>query len=193
MDEGQSPVSYQQPLPQAPGGAKARRSQAAVMVGVLAVLLIALLYVKWQNTKTQLKSTQAQLDTKSSELRQVTEQLATYRDAIRKTDLASFADAVRAYNTKNHGHLTTEGSISKQIYDTQLSKSIANFIDPETGDVYGFVGVAKVQSPPPLKVGTIQYQWPGKCGEKTILDSNDDSQSVVATLLESGSMYCIQI
>ncbi len=198
MDEGQPQGQFQQPPVLAQAETKASKKPLAVVaLCILVVLLIALagfLYMSWQNTKKQLKTSQTQLATKSSELQEITAQSVAYRDALRKTDLASFADVIRAYNAKNHGqHLTTEGATSKNIYDTQLSKSITDFNDPKTGNTYGYVAVAKVQSPPPLEVGTIQYQWAGKCGAKTLEDTSDETLSAVATLLENGSMYCLQI
>lgn len=187
MDENQ----YSQPAQP-----KKRIHLASVLLGLLVILLAAsavYLYVNWQNTESDLKASKAQLATKNGELETANRQLIVFRDAQRKADLNSFAETVRAYNAKTGSHLTTEGSISKNIYETQLSLSMKNAKDPKTGTTYDYVAVAAVQSPPPLKVGTIQYQWAGKCGVKTLEDTTDNSLSAVATLLEDGTMYCIQV
>lgn len=168
----------------------------AIICGLLAVLfavLTVLTYINLQDTKRELVSSQKQLTAKNNQLAATTLQLGLYRDEVRKADLASFRDVIREYNQKNNTHLTTEGSISRNIYETQLSKLIIDFKDPKTGQIYDYVAVAAVQSPPPLKIGTIQYQWAGKCGAKTLEDTTDHSLSAVATLLENGSMHCIQI
>lgn len=208
MDDGQQGQQGQQAQVQhAPAPitepVRNKKPVALIILAVLAVLLGALagyLYMSWQNSQdklkdsqAQLKSSQSQLAAKNTELQAVTAQLVPYHDAKRKSDLASFADTVRAYNVKNHSHLTTEGSTASNIFATQLSKSITDFKDPKTGDTYGFVAVAPAQTPPPLKVGTIQYQWAGKCGAKTLEDTSDQTLSAVATLLEDGTMYCIQV
>ena len=192
MDEGQAQYN-QTPVTVEP---KPRKKTAVIVLTLLLVLAIAaagFLYMSWQTSKDELKSSQAQLSAKTLELQKTTEQLMVLRDDVRKTDAASLVGAIRAYNVKNKAHLTTEGSMSKNIYETELSKSIEDFKDPKTGNTYSYVAVAKVQSPPPLAVGTMQYQWAGKCGVKTLEDTNDDTQSAVATLLENGSMYCLQI
>ena len=204
MDEGQPQGQFnQQPTPSQTESTVRKKPMAAIVLGtfvIVLVVLVGLTYISLQSTKNKLKTSQAQLKTSQAQLaaannriKELSAQTISVHDAKRKADLAAFADTVRAYNAKNHGHLTTEGSMSYNIYKTQLSKSISNFTDPETGSTYDFVGVAKVQSPPPLKVGTIQYQWPGKCGARTLVDADDDSLSAVATLLEDGSMYCLQV
>lgn len=164
------------------------------LVTVVLAVTAVVIFMNWQDAKSELKTSQAQLASKNAELEASNLQLGVYRDNVRKTDLASFAATVRAYNFKIGGHLTTEGSMSKNIYETELSASMKNdFKDPKTGKTYDYVAVAAVQSPPPLRIGTIQYQWAGKCGQKTLEDTSDDSLSAVATLLEDGTMYCIQV
>jgi hypothetical protein len=192
MDEGQAQI-YQAPVVPEPKHSKPIAAIVLSFLLVLSVATVGYLYMSWQNTKDDLKASQAQLSEKNAELQKATAQLIPLRDVTRKTDVASLVDAIRAYNAKNKTHLTTEGSTSKGIYEAELSKSIGDFKDPKTGNVYDYVAVAKVQSPPPLAVGTMQYQWAGKCGAKSLEDTNDDTQSAIATLLENGSMYCLQI
>ncbi len=166
------------------------------IIVILAVVFLAgdaYLYSQWQHTKNELQATQAQLTTQTQRVRQLNAKLMEARDALRKKDVAQLARTIKAYNQSLNGHLTTEGSLSKQVYDTQLSRTITNFSDPLSGQTYGYVAIAPVQTPPPLKVGVMQYQWPGKCGASSIVDSADQSQSVVATLLEDGSMYCLTV
>jgi hypothetical protein len=160
----------------------------------LIVLICAGSYLYIQSLRNDLKSAtakQAQLEQKNEDL---TTKLKIAQDAQRTKDLALFANAINDYNKANGGHLTTEGTISKQIYDAQLSKTIKEFVDPDTGKAYGYVAVAQVQSPPPVKVGVIQYQWAGKCGANgDFVDTSDVNLSAVRTLLESGSTYCLNI
>lgn len=165
-----------------------------IVLACLLVLIITGSCIYIQSLRNDLKAAeakQAQLEQKNQAL---TTKLKIAQDAQRKKDLALFANVISDYNKAHGGHLTTEGTISKQIYDAQLSKAVKGFVDPATGMVYGYVAVAQVQSPPPLEVGVIQYQWAGKCGaDGEFVDTPDVNLSAVRTLLENGSAYCLNI
>ena len=58
-------------------------------------------------------------------------------------------------------------------------------------EAYKIVPVAKVQTPPGITLGMIQYQWPGKCSGSEFGDSASERQAAARILLETGDIYCL--
>lgn len=178
--------------PHQPVGKK--RVWPVVAIFVVIILLVAGgFFFELRKTNNELATTKTQNSNLENQVQTLNSQLVASHDMQRKRDVALLADVIKDYNkTATLGHLTTEGDISRGIYEGQLSKAIPDFKDPKTQDPYTYEAVAPVQTPSKLTIGLIQYQWPAKCNaDNDFVDTTDQSTSALRTLLENGSAYCM--
>jgi len=161
---------------------------------ILAIVLMGAIVgvVGWQvyrhhQADRKAQAAQQQLDAAAKKLQEA--EMAK-RDNQRKADMAIFMSAVQQFGTDHNGNYpSTDGKDT--FFDEYVTKKNADFKDPKEHDFYLYVPVAKVQSPPPLKVGSFQYQWMGRCEYGKIVDSTSIREVAVATLLENGDSYCL--
>ena len=171
------------------------KSWSLVVILMLALLLVSggFLYLL-KNSHDDLSTAKVKATSLQGQLAALKSQLIPYRDSQRKQDLTNFAGVIRNYNTSVKGHLTTEGSSAQQLYRTQLSKAIPAFNDPTSQNQYAFEAVAPVQTPSKPKIGLIQYQWPATCGaDGSLVDTTNQSLTAIETLLENGTLYCLNV
>jgi len=183
---------------------KVPKSGKGKLIAVLVVILFLLggasyayyaQYQTLQETKRELESTRNELNEANSTILSLEESAKELRDKKRKKDLDLFTYAFRNYKISNGSYPTTEGSQSQDIYNNELSKFVDDFTEPTTDNLYGFEAIAQVQTPSPLELGVIQYQWLGKCNptNQDFVDTTSENDAAIRTVLESGVTYCLDI
>lgn len=113
-------------------------------------------------------------------------------DQVRKNDLALFVSELNNFSANNNGTFpSTEPTAFKNEFGTPYLDILKDFTDPTTGTQYSVTPVAKVQTPPGVTLGEIQYQWPGACLGTEFDDNASERQAAARLILESGEIYCL--
>ena len=197
---------------QTPHKPKNKKTIALILVIVLLILTIGAggyLLSKSLSTKDrELSSVKSELSTTKDELKSTDEELAAAQakiealdnpqrkinDTKRKSDLAKFVAALKQYAANNNGMFpTTEpAGFVTQFEQSYITGKLADFADPSMKKPYEIITVGTVQTPPGVTLGTIQYQWPGKCaGGGEFEDVESSRQAAARLILESGEIYCL--
>lgn len=113
-------------------------------------------------------------------------------DAVRKNDLALFVSELNNFSANNNGTFpSTEPTAFRNEFGSRYLDILDGFEDPTTNKQYTVTPVAKVQTPPGVTLGEIQYQWPGACLGTEFDDSASERQAAARLILESGEIYCL--
>ncbi len=187
-------------------GPKKKSKIPILIIFILLVGLLACGYYAYSLNKT-LKTKNNTIISKDNEIQSTKDELASAKtkieeldsptkkvnDAKRKSDLTKFLAKVSEYANNHNGTFpSTEPTFfAKEFVSQYITGKIDNFIDPVTKKAYEFTPVAKVQTPPGVTLGTIQYQWPGKCAGTEFDDNATVRQSAARLILESGDIYCL--
>lgn len=168
-----------------------------ILSAVTALLVVTLLDKdsKLKTTQKELTSTKTELTTANAKIAELDNPQKEINDLKRKEDLAKFAAALSEYSANHNGvYPSTEpSSFKKEFTDIYITNKFKNFIDPVTKKAYEFTPVAKVQTPPGVTLGNIQYQWPGKCAGSEFDDNATERDAAVRLILESGDIYCLAL
>ncbi len=171
-------------------------------VGLLLIILLFLaltggctyLYMQLASSKKAHKATQAQLETTGAKLKENEAKLKPVRDLRRKKDLSLLKFVIQDYKRSTGKFYTTEGTQSRQIFESSLVPKIPDFKDPTSDKQYGYEAIAAVHTPSPLQLGVIQYQWLGKCAaDGDFTDTTSEDFAAIRTVLESGETYCLDL
>lgn len=187
-------------------GPKKKSKIPIVIIFILILTLLGSGYFAYTQNKT-IKDKNNTISAKDKAIKSASDDLATAKakiaeldsptkktnDAKRKEDLTKFMAKVTEYVNNNNGKFpSTEPTFFAKDFEAKyITGKIDDFMDPVTKKAYEFTPVAKVQTPPGVTLGTIQYQWPGKCAGTEFDDNATDKQAAARLILESGDIYCL--
>lgn len=203
----QNNQQFQSPAPvTGPATASKKSKLVPLLVAVIVLVLVAAgagTYFSTSALKTkdsELKTVQASLESTESELAAAKIKIESLdspqkkaNDVKRKNDLARFVATLNEYAANNNGTYpsTEPTSFANEFVAIYITGKLSDFVDPNTKQPYEFTPIAKIQTPPGVTLGNIQYQWPGKCAGSEFADADSDRQAAARLILESGEIYCL--